>query len=136
MFLTESSQIFHCGTSGDITNQNTPVIFDYISKVPEIFSYDNHQIVKIHHTWNNFMSVMYAVVAETGPLKTKLKNPTKMKSILNALTSKWVSKSIYAPMIEHVSTYVASKHLENSVSVKSSAGNNKVNTTTKKKGKV
>ncbi len=114
-FLTENRQIFHCGTSGDISNQSTPVMFDYTNKMPEIFSYDNHQIIKIHHTWNNAMSVLYAVVAETGPLKAKLKNPTKMKSILNTLTSKWVSKSIYAPMIEHVSTYVASKHLENSV---------------------
>ena len=127
MLLTESRQIFHCGTSGDITNQKTPVIFDYINKVPEVFSYDNHQIVKIHHTWNNFMSVMYAVVAETGPLKTKLKNPTKMKSILNALTNKWVSKGIYAPVIEHVSTYVSSKHLENTGNVKSSSSSSRCN---------
>ncbi len=110
-FLTENRQIFTCGTAGEISKQHTPVELEYKNKVPELFSYDNHQIVKIHHTWSNSMSLLYAVIAETTPLKVKLKNPQKMKFILNTLSNKWVNKDIYPPSIDNIDTYIAAKHI-------------------------
>ncbi len=109
-FLTESRRIIWCGSSGDIDRQSTPVELLYKLKLPELFSYDNHHIIKLRHTWSKSMSVMYAIIAETRPLNTKLKNPQKMISILNSLSNKWTNKSIYPPKIEHVDNYIASKH--------------------------
>ena len=91
-FLSEDRKIFWCGTNGDITGQNVPLEFDYKEKIPEIFSYDNHQIIKLQHTWCNSKSVFYAIVTDASLLKSKMKNPQKMKSILNSLSSEWVGK--------------------------------------------
>ncbi len=109
-FLTESRRILWCGSNGDIEKQAQPAEFVYKPKLPELFSYDNHHIVKIHHSWSRTMSVFYAVIAESGPLHTKLKNPQKLNSILSMLSNKWVSKSIFPPRLEHLENYVANKH--------------------------
>jgi hypothetical protein len=63
------------------------------------------------HTWSKSISVMYAVIAETTPLKMKLNNPQKMKFILNSLSNKWVDKDIYPPKIDAIENYVSVKHL-------------------------
>ena len=111
VFLSESRQIFWCGTAGDIKEQKTPVEFDYKFKLPELFAYDNHQIVKIAHSWCNSMSVLYAMIAETATFKVKMNNPTKLKFILNSLSNKWTSKDINPPSIEHVDSHIALKHI-------------------------
>lgn len=95
VFLTETRQLFWCGTCGDIQQQLEPIEFLYNMKVPELFSYDNHQIVKINHTWSKTMSILYATVAETGPLKYKLNNPPKLTKILNSLTNKWTNNDLF-----------------------------------------
>jgi hypothetical protein len=92
----------------------------YKLKLPELFSYDNHHIIKLQHSWSKSMSIMYAIIAETRPLQTKLKNPQKMISILNSLSNKWNSKSIFPPKIDHIDNYIANKHKP-----KSSLKNNK-----------
>ncbi|MCQ2816747.1 MAG: hypothetical protein MJ252_05715 [archaeon] len=110
-FLTDNRQIFWCGTSGDIRRQDTPIEFDYATKIPELFSVGNHEIIKINHTWSRTMSVMYATVAETAPLKLKLKNNIKMNFLLSSLTTKWTTKDLYPPKIEHMEQFIADKHI-------------------------
>lgn len=118
VYLTETRQLFWCGTAGDIQQQDTPIEFQYEYKIPELFSYDNHHIIKINHSWSKSMSILYATVAETAALKVKINNPNKLKTILNNLTIKWVSNDskiiflclVYPPQIDHLDNYIAEKH--------------------------
>ena len=110
-FLTETRKLYWCGTCGDIQQQLEPIEFMYSIKIPELFYFDNHVIVKINHTWSKTMSILYATVAEIGPLKRKLNNPNKLNKILNNLTNKWIYKDIYPPRGEDLDKYIAGKHL-------------------------
>ncbi|MCQ2965056.1 MAG: hypothetical protein MJ203_05765, partial [archaeon] len=111
VFLAETRQLFWCGTNGDISKQTKPVEFNYHQKIPELFNYDNHQIVKINHTWSTTMSILYATVTEAGPLAHKLNNPNKMNAILNKLTNCWTSKDLYPPTGEGIDNYISEKHI-------------------------
>ena len=111
VFLTESRQLFWCGSCGDISQQDVPIEFDYVSKVPELFGYDSHHIIKVNHSWSRVMSVLYATVAETAPLKFKLNNPNKLKMMLNTLTNKWTLKDLYPPKLEGMENFIAAKHI-------------------------
>ena len=111
VFLTETRQLYWCGTCGDIQQQLEPIEFLYNIKIPELFSYDNHAIVKINHTWSKTMSILYATVAEVGPLKHKLNNPNKINKILNSLTNKWTYKDLFPPRGEDLDNYIAEKHI-------------------------
>ena len=111
VFLTETRQLYWCGTCGDIQQQLEPIEFLYNIKIPELFSYDNHVIVKINHTWSKTMSILYATVAEVGPLKHKLNNPNKINKILNSLTNKWTYKDLFPPRGEDLDNYIAEKHI-------------------------
>ena len=111
VFLTETRQLYWCGTCGDIQQQTEPIEFLYNIKIPELFSYDNHAIVKINHTWSKTMSILYATVAEIGPLKHKLNNPNKLNKILNSLTNKWTDKDLYPPRGDDLDNYIAEKHI-------------------------
>ena len=111
VFLTETRQIFWCGTCGDIQQQDTPIEFYYQNKIPELFSFDNHQIVKINHTFSKCMSILYATVAETAPLKLKLNNPNKVNMMLNNLTNTWTMKDIYVPSNESIENFISEKHI-------------------------
>jgi alpha-tubulin suppressor-like RCC1 family protein len=111
VFLTETRQLYWCGTCGDIQQQLEPIEFLYNIKIPELFSYDNHVIVKINHTWSKTMSILYATVAEVGPLKHKLNNPNKMNKLLNSLTNKWIYKDLFPPRGEDLDNYIAEKHI-------------------------
>lgn len=119
VYLTETRQLFWSGTAGDIQQQDTPIEFEYQNKIPELFSYENHHIIKINHSWSKSMSILYATIAETAPLKVKINNPNKLKIILNHLTTKWISNDskvininclVYPPQIEHLDNYIAEKH--------------------------
>ena len=111
VLLSETRKLFWCGTCGDIQQQLVPIEFLYNAKIPELFSYDNHTILKINHTWSKTMSILYATVAEIGPLKRKLNNPNKLNKILNNLTNKWTYKDLYPPRGEDLDNYIAEKHL-------------------------
>ena len=111
VFLTESRQLYWCGSCGDIQQQLEPIEFLYDLKCPELFTYDNHVIVKINHTWSKAMSILYATVAEVGPLRHKLNNPNKLNKILNNLTNKWTSKDLYPPRGDDLDNYIAEKHI-------------------------
>jgi len=111
VFLTETRQIFWCGTCGDIQQQDTPIEFYYQNKIPELFSFDNHQIVKINHTFSKCMSILYATVAETAPLKLKLNNPNKVNMMLNNLSNTWTMKDIYVPSNESIDNFISEKHI-------------------------
>ena len=111
VFLTETRQIFWCGTNGDIQQQDYPIEFFYQNKIPELFSFDNHQIVKINHTYSKSMSILYATVAETGNLKLKLNNPNKLNMMLNNLTVNWNMKDIYPSNIDNIENFIAEKHI-------------------------
>jgi len=111
VFLTETRQIYWCGTCGDIQQQLEPIEFLYNIKIPELFTYDNHVIVKINHTWSKTMSILYATVAEVGPLRHKLNNPNKLTKILNSLTNKWTYKDLFPPRGEDLVNYIAEKHI-------------------------
>ena len=111
VFLTETRQLYWCGTCGDIQQQLEPIEFLYNIKIPELFNYDNHVIVKINHTWSKTMSILYATVAEVGPLKHKLNNPNKINKILNSLTNKWTYKDLFPPRGEDLDNYIAEKHI-------------------------
>ena len=111
VFLTETRQLYWCGTCGDIQQQTEPIEFLYNIKIPELFTYDNHAIVKINHTWSKTMSILYATVAEIGPLKHKLNNPNKLNKILNSLTNKWTDKDLYPPRGDDLDNYIAEKHI-------------------------
>ena len=111
VFLTETRQLYWCGTCGDIQQQLEPIEFLYNIKIPELFTYDNHVIVKINHTWSKTMSILYATVAEIGPLKHKLNNPNKINKILNSLTNKWTYKDLFPPRGEDLDNYIAEKHI-------------------------
>ena len=110
-FLTETRKLYWCGTCGDIQQQLEPIEFMYAIKIPELFYYENHVIVKINHTWSKTMSILYATVAEIGPLKRKLNNPNKLNKILNNLTNKWIYKDVYPPRGEDLDNYIAGKHI-------------------------
>ena len=111
VFLTETRQLYWCGTCGDIQQQLEPIEFLYNIKIPELFSYDNHVIIKINHTWSKTMSILYATVAEVGPLSHKLNNPNKLNKILNNLTNRWTYKDLYPPRGDDVDNYIAEKHI-------------------------
>ena len=111
VFLTETRKLYWCGTCGDIQQQLEPIEFMYAIKIPELFNYDNHVIVKINHSWSRTMSILYATVAEIGPLKHKLNNPNKLNKILNNLTNKWTFKDLYPPRGEDLDNYIAGKHI-------------------------
>ena len=119
VFLTETRQLYWCGTCGDIQQQLEPIEFLYNIKIPELFTYDNHVIVKINHTWSKTMSILYATVAEVGPLKHKLNNPNKINKILNSLTNKWISKDLYPPRGEDLDNYIAEKHISKDIKASS-----------------
>lgn len=127
VFLTETRQLFWCGTCGDIQQQLEPIEFLYNMKVPELFSYDNHQIVKINHTWSKTMSILYATVAETGPLKYKLNNPPKLTKILNSLTNKWTNNDLFPPRGEEFDNYIAEKHINKDVKMPTATKKKKFN---------
>ena len=118
VFLTETRKLYWCGTCGDIQQQLEPIEFMYNLKIPELFNYDNHVIVKINHTWSRTMSILYATVAEVGPLRRKLNNPVKLNKILNSLTNKWNSKDIYPPIGEDLDNYIALKHINKDLKLK------------------
>ena len=111
VFLTETRQLYWCGTCGDIQQQLEPIEFLYNIKIPELFGYDNHVIVKINHTWSKTMSILYATVAEVGPLRHKLNNPNKLNKILNSLTNKWTYKDLFPPRGEDLDNFIAEKHI-------------------------
>ena len=111
VFLTETRKLYWCGTCGDIQQQLEPIEFMYAIKIPELFNYDNHVIVKINHSWSRTMSILYATVAEIGPLKHKLNNPNKLNKILNNLTNKWTFKDLYPPRGEDLDNYIAGTHI-------------------------
>ena len=115
VFLTETRQLYWCGTCGDIQQQLEPIEFLYNIKIPELFTYDNHVIVKINHTWSKTMSILYATVAEIGPLRHKLNNPNKLTKILNSLTNKWTYKDLYPPRGQDLDNYIAEKHINKDV---------------------
>ena len=111
VFLTETRQLFWCGTCGDIQQQLEPIEFLYNIKIPELFTYDNHVIVKINHTWSKTMSILYATVAEVGPLRHKLNNPNKINKLLINLTNKWTYKDLFPPRGEDLDNFIAEKHI-------------------------
>ena len=111
VFLTETRQLYWCGSCGDIQQQLEPIEFLYNLKCPELFTYDNHIIIKINHTWSKTMSILYATVAEVGPLKHKLNNPNKLNKILNSLTNKWTYKDLFPPRGDEFDNYIAEKHI-------------------------
>ena len=117
VFLTETRQLYWCGTAGDIQQQLEPIEFFYNLKVPELFTYDNHVIVKINHTWSKTMSILYATVAEIGPLRHKLNNPNKLNKILNTLTNRWTYKDLFPPRGEDLDNYIAEKHIIKDVKI-------------------
>ena len=117
VFLTETRKLFWCGTCGDIQQQLEPIEFMYNLKIPELFSYDNHIILKINHTYSRTMSILYATVAEIGPLKRKLNNPVKLNKILNGLTNKWNTKDVYPPIGEDLDKYFALKHINRDLKI-------------------
>ena len=88
MFLTETRQIFWCGTNGDIKQQNKIKEFFYVLKIPDLFKNEFHEIIKLNHSFCRTSSILYATVAEVGPLKKKLNNPNKLNTLLNNLTLK------------------------------------------------
>ena len=57
------------------------------------------------------MSILYATVAEVGPLRHKLNNPNKLTKILNSLTNKWTYKDLYPPRGDEFDNYIAEKHI-------------------------
>ena len=57
------------------------------------------------------MSILYATVAEVGPLRHKLNNPNKLTKILNSLTNKWTYKDLFPPRGEDLDNYIAEKHI-------------------------
>ena len=61
------------------------------------------------------MSILYATVAEVGPLRHKLNNPNKLTKILNSLTNKWTYKDLFPPRGEDVDNYIAEKHISKDV---------------------
>ena len=65
------------------------------------------------------MSILYATVAEVGPLKHKLNNPNKINKILNSLTNKWISKDLYPPRGEDLDNYIAEKHISKDIKASS-----------------
>ena len=125
VFLTETRKLYWCGTCGDIQQQLEPIEFIYNIKIPELFSYENHVIVKINHTWSKTISILYATIAEIGPLKRKLNNPNKLNKILNNLTNKWIDKDLYPPIGEDLVNYIAEKHLIKDKNVKNLKKNKK-----------
>ena len=125
VFLTETRKLYWCGTCGDIQQQLEPIEFIYNKKIPELFSYENHVIVKINHTWSKTISILYATIAEIGPLKRKLNNPNKLNKILNNLTNKWIDKDLYPPIGEDLVNYIAEKHLIKDKNVKNLKKNKK-----------
>jgi hypothetical protein len=118
VFLSETRQLFWCGTCGDLQQQLEPIEFSYDKKLPELFNYDNHVIVKINHTWSKTMSILYATVAEVGPLRLKLNNPNKLNKILNNLTKNWTYNDLYPPRGEDLDNYIAEKHIKKDTNVK------------------
>ena len=120
--MTETRRLFWCGTCGDIRKQTVPIEFNYENKVPELFAYNNHEIMKISHTWSKTLSILYVTVAETGPLRYKLNNPNKLNFILNSISSKWMNKNLYPPVIEQMENYVAEKHILRDAKKKAAKG--------------
>ena len=57
------------------------------------------------------MSILYATVAEVGPLKHKLNNPNKIDKMLNSLTNRWISKDLFPPRGDDLDNYIAEKHI-------------------------
>ena len=57
------------------------------------------------------MSILYATVAETAPLKLKLNNPNKVNMMLNNLSNTWTMKDIYVPSNESIDNFISEKHI-------------------------
>ena len=127
VFLTETRQIFWCGTNGDIKQQNKIKEFFYVLKIPDLFKNEFHEIIKLNHSFCRTSSILYATVAEVGPLKKKLNNPNKLNTMLNNLTLKWNDKDIFPPKLREIENYISEKHI-NKVSK-----NSNLNVSNKKK---
>ena len=59
MFLTETRQIFWCGTNGDIKQQNKIKEFFYVLKIPDLFKNEFHEIIKLNHSFCRTSSILY-----------------------------------------------------------------------------
>ena len=57
------------------------------------------------------MSILYATVAEVGPLKHKLNNPNKIDKMLNSLTNRLISKDLFPSRGDDLDNYIAEKHI-------------------------
>jgi len=107
--LAEDKSIFFSGSS---SKQPFFINKDYSTKLPHLFTYNNYEIFKICHTWNTYMSVFYAIVAETTLLKLKLKSKLKTQNIFSMISKNWNSKDIYPNFPEGIKNYISEKHLD------------------------
>ena len=96
-------------------------------KIPDLFKNEFHEIIKLNHSFCRTSSILYATVAEVGPLKKKLNNPNKLNTMLNNLTLKWNDKDIFPPKLREIENYISEKHI-NKVSK-----NSNLNVSNKKK---
>ena len=101
-FLCENRKIYSCGCNGTLSQEAIPVLFDIISKIPEMSIESNYSVVRIMNTWCKSFSVFYATVADSSMVKI---SPVKLNNILNNLAIKWINESSEPPFIESISGY-------------------------------
>ena len=101
-FLCENRKIYACGCNGTLSMEKVPILFDIISKIPEMSIESNYSVVRIMNSWCKSFSIFYATIADSSIVKI---NPVKLNSILNNLASKWISESIEPPYIESIASF-------------------------------
>ncbi len=101
-FLCENRKIYSCGCNGSLSMEKIPVLFDIISKIPEMSIESNYSVVRIMNSWCKSFSIFYVTVADSNMVKF---SPVKLNSILNNLALKWINESSDPPYIESISGY-------------------------------
>ena len=68
-FLCENRKIYSCGCNGSLSMEKIPVLFDIVSKIPEMSIESNYSVVRIMNSWCKSFSVFYATVADSSMVK-------------------------------------------------------------------
>lgn len=117
--VENNKEIFWFGTCGNLTEQTTPIAFDLVKYMPDLFSsqhdldkegFDSYghttdfAIVKISSSWSKTMSLSNILIADLRAVNQDVTH-SKLISTLKTLSQQWDPNDVMPPYIDIISNF-------------------------------